>query len=110
MLNYKYKLIDICINRYEFQVVDNYNNRTGIHSEAVCDEDIKIFVAPLHKLVLSLMENLFEQMNKNKDIIKETGLSDSTVRRTLKNLLKKEKIVSESESINSPNRRYKMTE
>lgn len=28
MLNYKYKLIDICINRYEFQVVDNYNNGT----------------------------------------------------------------------------------
>lgn len=45
-----------------------------------------------------------------KEIIKETELSDSTVRRTLKNLLKKEKIVSESESINSPNRRYKMTE
>lgn len=45
-----------------------------------------------------------------KEIIKETGLSDSTVRRTLKDLLKKEKIVSESESINSPNRRYKMTE
>lgn len=56
------------------------------------------------------MENLFEWMNKNKEIIKETELSDSTVRRTLKNLLKKEKIVSESESINSPNRRYKMTE
>lgn len=45
-----------------------------------------------------------------KEIIKETELSDNTVRRTLKNLLKKEKIVSESESINSPNRRYKMTE
>lgn len=80
------------------------------HGEAVCDRDIKIFVAPLHKLVLNLMENLFGWMNKNKEIIKETELPDSTVRRTLKNLLKKEKIVSESESINSPNRRYKMTE
>jgi len=28
MLNYKYKLIDISINRYEFQVVNNYNNGT----------------------------------------------------------------------------------
>ena len=30
MLNYKYKLIDICINRYKFQVVDNYNKGTKV--------------------------------------------------------------------------------
>lgn len=37
MLNYKYKLIDIYINRYEFQVVDNYNKGTKNknHSKAM---------------------------------------------------------------------------
>lgn len=45
------------------------------HGEAVYDGDIKIFVAPPHKLVPSLMQKLFEWMDKNKDIINPLILS-----------------------------------
>ena len=45
-----------------------------------------------------------------KDIIRETNLSDSTVRRILRKLLKDKKIKTTDNNEKSPNRKYKMTE
>ena len=51
MLNYKYKLIDICINCYEFQVVDNYNNGTGIHKKQL-NKKLKLFMNVKRHVIL----------------------------------------------------------
>ena len=45
------------------------------HGEAVYDGDVEIFIAPPHKLVPSLMENLFNWMNEAKDTINPLILS-----------------------------------
>ena len=45
------------------------------HGEAVYDGDIQIFMAPPHKLVPSLMDNLFNWMNSVKDKINPLILS-----------------------------------
>lgn len=45
------------------------------HGEAVYDGDIKIFVAPLHRLVPKLMDNLFNWMIENKDNVNPLILS-----------------------------------
>ena len=45
------------------------------HGEAVYDGDIQIFMAPQHKLVPSLMDNLFNWMNEVKDKINPLILS-----------------------------------
>lgn len=51
MLNYKYKLIDICINCYELQVVDNYNNGTGIHKKQL-NKKLKLFMNVKRHVIL----------------------------------------------------------
>ena len=45
------------------------------HGEAVYDGDVEIFMAPPHKLVPTLMDNLFNWMNKVKDTINPLILS-----------------------------------
>ena len=45
------------------------------HGEAVYDGDVEIFMAPPHKLVPSLMDNLFNWMNEVKDKINPLILS-----------------------------------
>ena len=45
-----------------------------------------------------------------KDIIEQTGLSDSTVRRTLRKFLQDKKIESTDNNEKSPNKKYKLTE
>ena len=45
------------------------------HGEAVYDGKVEIFMAPPHKLVPSLMDNLFNWMNKVKDTINPLILS-----------------------------------
>ena len=45
------------------------------HGEAVYDGEVEIFMAPPHKLVPSLMDNLFNWMNKVKDTINPLILS-----------------------------------
>ena len=45
------------------------------HGEAVYDGDIKIFVAPPHRLVPKLMDNLFNWMIENKDNVNPLILS-----------------------------------
>ncbi len=45
------------------------------HGEAVYDGDIEIFMSPPHKLVPSLMDNLFNWMNQVKDTINPLILS-----------------------------------
>lgn len=45
------------------------------HGEAVYDGDIQIFMAPPHRLVASLMDNLFNWMNEVKDKINPLILS-----------------------------------
>lgn len=70
------------------------------------------------KSMLLLSENelkVLECIKKNviigaKDIIEQTGLSDSTVRRSLRKLLEDKKIETTKENEKSPNKKYKMTE
>lgn len=70
------------------------------------------------KSMLLLSENelkVLECIKKNviigaKDIIEQTGLSDSTVRRNLRKLLEDKKIETTNENEKSPNKKYKMTE
>ena len=45
------------------------------HGEAVYDGNIQIFIAPPHKMVLTLMDNLFNWMNKAKNNINPLILS-----------------------------------
>lgn len=45
-----------------------------------------------------------------KDIIKQTKLSDSTVRRILKKLLQDKKLKTTDSNKKSPNKKYKLTE
>ena len=45
-----------------------------------------------------------------KDIIEQTELSDSTVRRILRKFLQDEKIETTDDNEKSPNKKYKMTE
>lgn len=45
------------------------------HGEAVYDGDVEIFMAPSHKLVPTLMDNLFNWMNEVKDTINPFILS-----------------------------------
>ena len=45
------------------------------HGEAVFDGDVQIFMAPPHKLVPELMDNLFKWMNEEKDTINPLILS-----------------------------------
>jgi len=69
-------------------------------------------------LELLISENELKVLNcikKNvvigaKDIIEQTNLSDSTVRRTLRKLLQEKKIETTDKSENSPTKKYKMTE
>ena len=70
------------------------------------------------KSMLLLSENeqkILECIKKNviigaKEIIEQTGLSDSTVRRILKNFLEDKKIEATDNKKNSPNKKYKLTE
>ena len=70
------------------------------------------------KSMLLLSENeqrILECIKKNviigaKEIIEQTGLSDSTVRRILKNFLEDKKIEATDNNKNSPNKKYKLTE
>lgn len=45
------------------------------HGEAIYDGDIQIFMAPLHRMIPTLMDNLFNWMNevKEKVIIERVG-------------------------------------
>ena len=45
------------------------------HGEAVYDGDVQIFMAPPHKMVPELMDNLFNWMNKEKDNVNPLILS-----------------------------------
>ena len=68
--------------------------------------------------ILLLSENelkVLECIKRNviigaKDIIRETNLSDSTVRRILRKLVKDKKIKTTDNNEKSPNKKYKMTE
>lgn len=70
------------------------------------------------KSILLLSENelkVIECIKKNviigaKDIIEQTGLSDSTVRRTLRRFLQDKKIETTDNNEKSPNKKYKLTE
>ena len=70
------------------------------------------------KSMLLLSENeqkILECIKKNviigaKDIIVQTELSDSTVRRILRKLLQEKKIETTNNNEKSPNRKYKLTE
>ena len=70
------------------------------------------------KLDLLLSENeikIIECIKRNvfigaKEIIAETGLSDSTVRRILRKFLQDKKIESTDDNQTSPNRKYRLTE
>ncbi len=71
-----------------------------------------------NKSMLLLSENeikVIECIKKNviigaKDIIQQTKLSDSTVRRILRKFLQDKKIETTSNSEKSPNKKYKLTE
>ena len=112
--NKYYKIIDNCNkngNSTEFiefmlKMINDTIDEVIISKQIKQNEEISLSKSEI-EVIKCIKRN---KLIGAKEIIKETELSDSTVRRTLKNLLKKEKIVSESESINSPNRRYKMTE
>ena len=112
--NKNYKIIDNCNkngNSTEFiefmlKMINDTIDEVIISKQIKQNEEISLSKSEI-EVIKCIKRN---KLIGAKEIIKETELSDSTVRRTLKNLLKKEKIVSESESINSPNRRYKMTE
>ena len=112
--NKYYKIIDNCNkngNSTEFiefmlKMINDTIDEVIISKQIKQNEEISLSKSEI-EVIKCIKKN---KLIGAKEIIKETGLSDSTVRRTLKNLLKKKKIVSESESINSPNRRYKMTE
>jgi len=70
------------------------------------------------KSILLLSENeikILECIKRNviigaKDIIEQTGLSDSTVRRTLRKFLQDKKIETTDNNEKSPNKKYKLTE
>ena len=70
------------------------------------------------KSILLLSENeikVLECIKRNviigaKDIIEQTGLSDSTVRRTLRKFLQDKKIETTDNNEKSPNKKYKLTE
>lgn len=70
------------------------------------------------KSILLLSENeikILECIKRNviigaKDIIEQTGLSDSTVRRILRKFLKDRKIATTDNNEKSPNKKYKLTE
>lgn len=112
--NKYYKIIDNCNkngNSTEFiefmlKMINDTIDEVIISKQIKQNEEISLSKSEI-EVIKCIKRN---KLIGAKEIIKKTELSDSTVRRTLKNLLKKEKIVSESESINSPNRRYKMTE
>lgn len=71
-----------------------------------------------YKSMLLLSENelkVLECIKKNviigaRDIIKQTELSDSTVRRILRKLLQDRKIVTTTNNEKSPNKKYELTE
>ena len=55
--------------------IEDDNGKFRNHGEAVYDGDVQIFIAPPHKLVPSLMNNLFDWMNEVKDTINPLILS-----------------------------------
>ena len=71
-----------------------------------------------YKSMLLLSENeqkVLECIKKNviigaKDIIEETKISDSTVRRILRKFLQDKKIETTDNNEKSPNKKYKLTE
>ena len=109
-----YKVIQNCNNAGEstqfiefmLKMVDNTIDEMN-NSKEMKDKSILLLSENELKILECIKKNVFIGA---KDIIKQTGLSDSTVRRILRKFLTDKKIESTNDHNKSPNKKYKLTE